>query len=224
MIFNPQSQSFSIIPMPLPEQDYKGTGRCFTARATAVIDTIIIHSCYVPEGVLNPETAAGLIESSEIDSFRAMHDTIAQSGVAALEPFSVRGVWEIFRYYGVSAHFVVDRAGAIFEFVPPGLLAFHAGASRMPHPDDQREKVNQFSIGIELLGTLTSGFTDVQYSSLASLVRKLKIDFPGISNYFGHADIAPGRKTDPDCFDWRRFSSAIGFDPSKEKIATGASA
>jgi AmpD protein len=58
-----------------------------------------------------------------------------------------------------------------------------------------RERCNDFSIGIELEGTDTDKFEDIQYQQLAQLVRTLQATYPAIdANITGHSDIAPGRK------------------------------
>ncbi|KAA3629048.1 MAG: 1,6-anhydro-N-acetylmuramyl-L-alanine amidase AmpD, partial [Proteobacteria bacterium] len=104
----------------------------------------------------------------------------------------------------VSAHFLVRRDGSLAQFVPVGMRAWHAGASRCLG----RERVNDFSVGIELEGCDDESFTLEQYVSLAGLLDALREEWPdlGPDRYFGHSDIAPGRKTDPGpCFDWRRI-------------------
>ncbi|MBI4988557.1 MAG: 1,6-anhydro-N-acetylmuramyl-L-alanine amidase AmpD [Rhodocyclales bacterium] len=98
----------------------------------------------------------------------------------------------------VSAHFLIRRDGGIVQFVPCRLRAWHAGASSWRGV----ECCNDFSIGIELEGSDASSFDPSQYPALARLVRILRQRYP-IEDIVGHADIAPGRKTDPGSrFDW----------------------
>ena len=61
------------------------------------------------------------------------------------------------------------------------------------------QNFNDFSIGIELHGSVSDEFTDNQYSSLKNLIGELKQLFPSIkdSNILGHSEIAPKRKNDP---------------------------
>lgn len=104
----------------------------------------------------------------------------------------------------VSAHFFIRRDGELVQFVPCGLRAWHAGASRWRG----RERCNDFSIGIELEGTDEMPFTDRQYEALNALLAVLRAAYP-IEGVAGHSDISPGRKTDPGaCFDWERVKSA----------------
>lgn len=104
----------------------------------------------------------------------------------------------------VSAHFLVQRAGALLQFVDCGERAWHAGQSCF----QGRGNCNDFSIGIELEGTDDDPYTDAQYAVLASLTKVLIRHYPGITaeKIVGHSDIAPGRKTDPGpAFDWPRY-------------------
>lgn len=104
----------------------------------------------------------------------------------------------------VSAHYVVGRDGRVIQMVPDEDVAWHAGRSAMrpnlPNGDPLQEpNVNSFSIGIELVGTADSGFTDRQLASLYALIETLvaRYKIPP-ERVVGHCHIAPGRKIDPD--------------------------
>lgn len=110
----------------------------------------------------------------------------------------------------VSAHFLIRRGGEIIQFVPCGRRAWHAGVSSWRG----RERCNDFSVGIELEGSDEAAFTERQYRSLARLTRRLRRVYP-IRDIVGHADIAPGRKTDPGPhFDWARYRTLLGAVPN----------
>jgi len=101
----------------------------------------------------------------------------------------------------VSSHFLIRREGEVIQYVACGKRAWHAGASVWRGV----ERCNDFSIGIELEGCDTQAFEPVQYVALANLIQKLRCHYP-LPDIAGHADIAPGRKTDPGpCFDWPRL-------------------
>ena len=69
-----------------------------------------------------------------------------------------------------------------------------------------RERCNDFSIGIELEGSDDDVFTPAQYGELNRLVRLL-VSVYGVREIVGHSDIAPGRKTDPGVhFDWMQMT------------------
>src|SRR5687768_6790915 len=105
----------------------------------------------------------------------------------------------------VSTHFFIRRDGETIQFVPCEKRAWHAGESHWKG----KSCCNDFSIGIELEGSDTAPFTDIQYMALAALSRTLQNTYP-ITDIVGHSDIAPGRKTDPGpCFDWKRYRAAL---------------
>jgi AmpD protein len=108
----------------------------------------------------------------------------------------------------VSAHFLVTRSGEVVQFVPTHRRAWHAGKSSV----EGRERVNDFSIGIELEGCDDQPFEDAQYAALAELTGVLMRAYPAIhrERIYGHCDISPGRKTDPGPrFDWARYRAAL---------------
>jgi N-acetyl-anhydromuramoyl-L-alanine amidase len=95
----------------------------------------------------------------------------------------------------VSAHVFIRRDGTIIQFVPFQYRAWHAGVSQW----QARENCNDFSIGIELEGTDTLPYDEIQYQHLNKLIIALMQCYPAITKkrIVGHSDIAPGRKTDP---------------------------
>lgn len=107
----------------------------------------------------------------------------------------------------VSAHFFIRRNGRIVQLVSTHNRAWHAGVSIF----EERERCNDFSIGIELEGTDTDPYTDEQYLALQQLLPPLVARHP-LRAVRGHEHIAPGRKTDPGpAFDWKRFSRDNGI-------------
>lgn len=133
-------------------------------------------------------------------SEREIDTIILHSSYDALgkDPFSITGIIEEYREYGVSAHYLMGRGGETYRLVEDGNIAYHAGVSKMP---DGRTGVNTFSIGIELVNTEEGKITKEQYSSLNILISDLKKKYP-IKYVLGHSDIAPGRKTDPWGIEW----------------------
>ena len=108
----------------------------------------------------------------------------------------------------VSAHFFIERDGAVTQFVSCLERAWHAGQSCF----DGRDNCNDFSLGVELEGTDDEPYSDAQYASLAELSRQLLAAYPALTpqRICGHSDIAPGRKTDPGpAFDWQRLYAAL---------------
>ena len=67
-------------------------------------------------------------------------------------------------------------------------------------------------IGIELEGTDSDPYQDIQYSILSGISNCLMGSYLEINKerIIGHADIAPDRKTDPgNSFDWLRFRDSL---------------
>jgi len=162
---------------------------CDLRPAYTIIDALVIHNISLP-----PDQFGG---PEILDFFTNQLDINAHPYFAQLKDVKV------------SSHFLVRRNGTIVQFVPCRKRAWHAGASSW----QGRTRCNDFSIGIELEGSDFVPFTDEQYASLARLTRRLQRAYP-IRHLMGHADIAPGRKTDPGPhFDWSRYRNALKTSP-----------
>jgi AmpD protein len=101
----------------------------------------------------------------------------------------------------VSSHMVIERDGAVAQYVRFTERAWHAGRSSY----QGRVACNDFSVGVELEGTDTLPYEAAQYAALAEVVAALCAAYPRLSpdRLVGHSDVAPGRKTDPGpAFDW----------------------
>lgn len=161
----------------------------FNARpADTVVDLLVIHNISLPPGQFGNDCVDAL--------FCNVLDCDA-------DPY-----FDALRELHVSAHFFINRAGRITQYVSLRDRAWHAGASQW----HGRENCNDFSIGIELEGTDTEPYTDAQYVALTGLSCLLMRECPAITRHqiVGHSDIAPGRKTDPgEAFDWLRFRSML---------------
>jgi N-acetyl-anhydromuramyl-L-alanine amidase AmpD len=119
---------------------------------------------------------------------------------------SLQWVLRTFQSGPVSAHYVIDTDGSIYAFNTDDDILRHA----WPSTRDGKTNLNQYSIGIEVIGPLP-WFTDAQRRSLRVLVTDLmhKYHIPS-THLIRHKDIAPRRKVDPDDSLW-----AIAF-PSYE--------
>lgn len=108
----------------------------------------------------------------------------------------------------VSAHCLIRRDGNIIQYVSFNNKAWHAGISCFKN----REKCNDYSIGIELEGTDDIPYEEAQYQQLSRLTASLQKHYPLITNenIVGHCDIAPTRKTDPGkVFNWPHFRELL---------------
>lgn len=159
-----------------------------TRPAGSMIDMLVIHSISLPPGEYGGDAIDRLFTNSLDPTAHPYYQTIA----------SLR----------VSAHALIDRSGAITQYVPFELRAWHAGASSFAG----RENCNDFSIGIELEGCDDQPYEQAQYHTLAELTRFLMRAWPGITaaRIAGHCDVAAGRKTDPGpAFDWTYYRKLL---------------
>ena len=104
----------------------------------------------------------------------------------------------------VSAHYVICKDGTIHHMLNDYLRAWQAGVSKWGNVTD----INSLSIGIEIDNNGFEPFPDEQINSLLQLLDRLKkaYNIPA-ANFIGHADIAPGRKVDPNkYFPWQKLS------------------
>jgi len=152
----------------------------------AVPQLVVIHGISLPPG----EFGRPWIE----DLFCGRLDPNAHPYFAALQGLRV------------SAHLLIGRGGEVTQFVPLSARAWHAGVSCWRG----RPACNDFSIGIELEGTDDQPYAEPQYQQLAAALDWLATRYPWPLDLAGHADIAPGRKTDPGpAFDWDGLSRRL---------------
>jgi N-acetylmuramoyl-L-alanine amidase len=123
----------------------------------------------------------------------------------------------------VSAHYTIDRDGAVYAHVPETERAWHAGVSYWAG----ERNVNARSIGIEIVNPGHEfgyiPFADAQIDALIELAHGILQRHPIPPNrVIGHSDVAPARKTDPgELFPWRQLAAeGIGIWP-KRKAAAG---
>ncbi|WP_218122726.1 1,6-anhydro-N-acetylmuramyl-L-alanine amidase AmpD [Propionivibrio dicarboxylicus] len=149
------------------------------------ISLLVVHAISLPPGVFSGDCVERLFLNSL--------DTSAHPYFVGLKGLRV------------SSHFFIRRDGELVQFVSCCDRAWHAGVSAW----QGRSRCNDFSIGIELEGGDDDVFEEAQYRRLSSLVACLSHRYP-IAAVAGHADISPGRKTDPGTrFDWTRLPAML---------------
>ena len=166
--------------VPSPNQDARPDPRD--------VSLIVLHGISLPPGKFGGDAVEAL--------FQNRLDCTSDPRLAGLE--GVR----------VSAHVVIDRAGAVTQFVPFHRRAWHAGASC----HGGRAGCNDYAIGIELEGTDDTPYENAQYEALGTILPALLAAYPRIDAgaIVGHAEIAPGRKTDRGAsFEWPRALGSL---------------
>ena len=159
--------------------------------AGTTIDLVVVHSISLPPGVYGGDAIERLFTNTLDCDAHPYFD-----GLRGLQ---------------VSAHFVVARDGVATQFVSVRDRAWHAGASSWRG----RANCNDYSVGIELEGLEGETFEDVQYVTLAALLRALRARHP-IGSVVGHEHVAPGRKRDPGPgFDWARLRRRLRWERAR---------
>lgn len=113
----------------------------------------------------------------------------------------------------VSAHYILDTNGDVYRCVQEDKRAWHCGESKFKGVED----VNDFSVGIELLGD-GSFYPTKQLKSLVELTASImsRHKYITMDRITGHENIALksdgklGRKSDPGVtFPWAEFRADV---------------
>ena len=144
------------------------------------------------------------------------------------DPYNLYFVRQIFVDGGASIHYLIDRDGKIYCYIPETRAAWHAGKGEFASDERLTNAMNKYSIGIEMLAIGSArdmaqyftakeyakidksliGYTDAQYESLSALLWDI-CERNGIAfdreHIIGHEEYKP-QKSDPgELFDWSRI-------------------
>jgi N-acetyl-anhydromuramyl-L-alanine amidase AmpD len=170
-----------------------------------------------------------LVPRSEILTHIVLHFT-SNAAVNPENPFIYEEIRNIFIEYDVAPHYMIDRQGKIYFLMPESRRARHAGKGGLFSFPEYNDRLNNHSIGIELMAVGTEeemltmltvdqykkippehiGYTEEQYKALNLLLddiltrnKQIKRDRKHI---IGHNEYAPDRKVDPGIlFDWSKL-------------------
>jgi len=143
------------------------------------------------------------------------------------KPYDMEGILDLFDKLGTTAqfscHYIISREGQIYQLVQLADTSWNAGKSVVAIPT-YTEKLNDCSIGIELVGKEGDKYTTQQYQALAELAVFIedevqKMNIGSIEHWVGH-DWVSGEiavklgvkekskmKKDPGVlFDWEIFN------------------
>ncbi|MBE6934613.1 MAG: N-acetylmuramoyl-L-alanine amidase [Ruminococcaceae bacterium] len=140
----------------------------------------------------------------------------------------VRGIFEDNR---LGIHYIIDRSGKVYCFVPEDRAAWHAGNGSFGE-EKYTDNMNQYAIGIELLAIGSQkdmsiylhpqeydalpeeykGFTTAQYTALTQLVRDI-CTRNGIlmdrEHILGHQEYKPEKNDPGELFDWQKLMGLL---------------
>lgn len=143
-------------------------------------------------------------------------------------PYDIDAIRQIFTDGGVSIHYIIDRDGEVYCYIPETRAAWHAGKGTFAEDERLTNAMNKYSVGIELVAIGSKddmaqymsgaeyaaidksliGFTDAQYASLSALVKDI-CERNGIAfdreHVIGHEEYNPLKSDPGELFDWKRL-------------------
>ncbi len=148
------------------------------------------------------------------------------------DPYSLSGVRKIFEDNFVSTNYIIDRDGTVYCWIPEQRAAWHAGEGTWLDNEKYENKMNKYSIGIEMLAIgskkdmkqyLTSreynslpkeilGYTEAQYEALTQLLTDItdRCNIPcDRQHILGHEEYKPEKSDPGELFDWDRIMKEL---------------
>ena len=142
-------------------------------------------------------------------------------------PYDMTLIRGIFEDNHLSIHYIIDRDGTIYCYMPENRVAWHAGKGTYANDEKYTNLMNKYSIGIEIVAMgskkdmniylsekeydsveAQKGFTDLQYEALDSLLDDLCERYSlekSRNTILGHDEYNPD-KTDPgELFDYSKI-------------------
>jgi N-acetylmuramoyl-L-alanine amidase len=178
---------------------YAKTNKFYKKQAKELTKSLkpVPHRIYLDSAIM-PVYAVGTTNFDlRKPNFVIIHHTAQNSCEQTLKTFTLQRT-------KVSAHYVICKDGTIHHMLNDYLRAWQAGVSKWGNFTD----INSSSIGIELDNNGNESFPETQITSLIKLLDTLKRNYAiPTPNFIGHADIAPGRKVDPNgYFPWQTLA------------------
>jgi len=145
-------------------------------------------------------------------SLLILHYTGMETGEAALDRMCDKEA-------KVSAHYMIEEGGQVFQLVDEDRRAWHAGVSEW----QGQTNINSTSIGIEIVNgghdwpSEDGSLPDYPEKQIKAVIELCKdtMNRHGNLTVLGHSDIAPSRKIDPgEHFPWQRLAKeGVGYWP-----------
>lgn len=176
---------------------YAASNKSYKKQAKALAKTITQYPVADSASTIDKNFVGTVNFNLRKPNFVIIHHTAQNSCDETLKTFTLTRTQ-------VSAHYVVCRNGTVHHMLNDYLRAWHGGVGKWGNNTD----INSSSIGIEIDNNGSEPFSESQISSVLELLGRLKKAY-GIptANFVGHADIAPGRKVDPNkYFPWHQLA------------------
>ena len=143
-------------------------------------------------------------------------------------PYDMELNRSIFEDYEIGINYIIDRDGTIYCYLPENRAAWHAGEGEFNGEERLTNRMNMYSIGIEVLAigsesdmaqylthseylALDSelyGYTQAQYASLKLLITDIcmRHDIPMNRSYIiGHEEYSSDKSDPGELFDWSQI-------------------
>lgn len=144
------------------------------------------------------------------------------------DPYNNTYLRALFTESGISVHYLIQRDGTVYCYMPEDRAAWHAGVGEWQNDPGYANMMNHYAIGIELaaIGSAADmeeylsagayealdesliGFTEAQYASLGELVSDLcsRYGIPkDAAHIIGHEAYSPEKNDPGELFDWGRI-------------------
>ncbi len=167
---------------------------------------------------------------------RGMHPINGVTAVVihATSGWATQHALDTWRDRRASAHWIIpdedepQHGRFVWSVVSESLAAYHVRDNKTHRDVGNRKKINNWSLGIEIVNTqdvqnYTDPYSNWQIEMTALIVRYCWAKYPNLKHVISHARLDPNRRGDPGKnFPWGRFKTFVKSDrndPKPEALA-----
>ena len=213
------------VTAPIPETE-TATEQTITEEISAEPEEVPDVSPIAKEHFLEPFDDYSWVREFPVEKV-VVHFTSAVVNYPE-DPYNMELIRNIFVDSGLSVHYIIDRDGTVYCYMPESRAAWHAGKGTFGGDEKYTNSMNKYSVGIELVAIGSEkdmsqylhpdeykaidesliGFTDEQYTSLTALIKDIcqrnKIEFSR-ENVIGHDEYNEAKSDPGELFEWSRL-------------------
>ena len=213
------------VTAPIPETE-TATEQTITEEISAEPEEVPDVSPIAKEHFLEPFDDYSWVREFPVEKV-VVHFTSAVVNYPE-DPYNMELIRNIFVDSGLSVHYIIDRDGTVYCYMPESRAAWHAGKGTFGDDEKYTNSMNKYSVGIELVAIGSEqdmaqylhpdeykaidesliGFTDEQYTSLTALIKDIcqrnKIEFSR-ENVIGHDEYNEAKSDPGELFEWSRL-------------------